>query len=158
MAMIRVAPVDVQVRTDWFNGLPREITWGAERLPITRVVAVRDERSAYPAITGPRTLFEVDTAAYRLALDLPPPLAPLDYRGPGRGRQGGLTPPHSGSRLLPVGPGSAAGRARERSPRGPCPSAAIAARWSGPRIGRSAVGSGPSLQSVRGYRASASGT
>ena len=57
-----------QVRTDWFNGTPREITWGPDRLPITRVVAVRDERSAYPAITGPRTLFEVDTASYRLAL------------------------------------------------------------------------------------------
>jgi hypothetical protein len=68
MAMIRVAPVDVEVRTDWFNGSPREITWGAERLQITRVVAVRDERSAYPAITGPRTLFEVDTSTYRLAL------------------------------------------------------------------------------------------
>jgi hypothetical protein len=68
MAMIRVAPVDVEVRTDWFNGSPREITWGAERLQITRVVAVRDERSAYPAITGPRTLFEVDTPSYRLAL------------------------------------------------------------------------------------------
>ena len=68
MAMIRVAPVDVEVRTDWFSGSPREITWGTERLQITRVVAVRDERSAYPAITGPRTLFEVDTPSYRLAL------------------------------------------------------------------------------------------
>jgi hypothetical protein len=68
MAMVRVAPVSVAVRTDWFSGTPREITWGSDRLPITRVVAVRDERSAYPAITGPRTLFEVDTPAYRLAL------------------------------------------------------------------------------------------
>jgi hypothetical protein len=68
MAMVRVAPVNVAVRTDWFSGTPREITWGADRLPITRVVAVRDERSAYPAITGPRTLFEVDTASFRLAL------------------------------------------------------------------------------------------
>ena len=68
MAMVRVAPVNVAVRTDWFSGTPREITWGSDRLPITRVVAVRDERSAYPAITGPRTLFEVDTPAYRLAL------------------------------------------------------------------------------------------
>ena len=79
MAMIRVAPVDVEVRTDWFNGSPREITWRAERLRASRgrkayrsvkhgVVAVRDERSAYPAITGPRTLFEVDTPSYRLAL------------------------------------------------------------------------------------------
>jgi hypothetical protein len=68
MAMVRVAPVRVQVRTDWFKGVPREITWGSERLPVVRLVAVRDERSAYPAITGPRTLFEVDTPAVRLAL------------------------------------------------------------------------------------------
>ncbi len=68
MAMVRVAPVPVQVRTGRFNGLPREITWGADRLPVTRLVAVRDERSAYPAITGPRTVFEVDTPTLRLAL------------------------------------------------------------------------------------------
>jgi hypothetical protein len=68
MAMVRVAPVTVQVRTGRFNGLPREITWGTERLQVTRLVAVRDERSAYPAITGPRTVFEVDTPEVRLAL------------------------------------------------------------------------------------------
>jgi len=68
MAMVRVAPVKVQVRTGWFNGVPQEITWGDERLPVTRLVAVRDERRAYPAITGPRTLFEVDTPQLRLAL------------------------------------------------------------------------------------------
>jgi hypothetical protein len=68
MAMVRVAPVSVQVRTDWFDGIPREITWGEDRLPVTRLVAVRDERSAYPAITGPRTMFEVDTPIARLAL------------------------------------------------------------------------------------------
>ena len=68
MAMVRVAPVTVQVRTDWFNGIPREITWGEDRLQVTRLVAVRDEVRAYPAITGPRTLFEVDTPGLRLAL------------------------------------------------------------------------------------------
>jgi hypothetical protein len=68
MAMVRVAPVSVQVRTDWFSGTPREITWGEDRLPVTRLVAVRDESSAYPAITGPRTVFEVDTPTLRLAL------------------------------------------------------------------------------------------
>jgi hypothetical protein len=68
MAMVRVAPVQVQVRTDWFNGLPREITWGQDRLPVIRLVAVRDEQRAYPAITGPRTVFEVDTPTLRLAL------------------------------------------------------------------------------------------
>lgn len=68
MAMVRVAPVTVQVRTDWVQGVPREITWGEERLRVTRLVSVRDERSAYPAITGPRTIFEVDTPSLRLAL------------------------------------------------------------------------------------------
>jgi hypothetical protein len=68
MAMIRVAPVKVQVRTDWLSGTPKEITWGEDRLPVTRLVAIRDERSAYPAITGPRTLFEVETPAARVAL------------------------------------------------------------------------------------------
>ncbi len=68
MAMVRVAPVPVQVRTNRLNGLPNEITWGGDRLPITRLVAIRDERSAYPAITGPRTVYEVDTATLRLGL------------------------------------------------------------------------------------------
>lgn len=68
MAMVRVAPVPVLVRTSRPDGLPREITWGGDRIPITRLVAVRDERRAYPAITGPRTVFEVDTPTLRLAL------------------------------------------------------------------------------------------
>ncbi len=68
MAFIRVEPVQVQVRTDWFNGRPREITWGEERLRITRLAAVREEASAYPVISGPRTLFEVETAYARLSL------------------------------------------------------------------------------------------
>ena len=61
MAFIRVEPVEVHVRTDWFSGRPREITWGDERLPITQLSAVREEAAAYPVITGPRTLFEVET-------------------------------------------------------------------------------------------------
>ena len=68
MAMVRVAPVHVQVRTSRFSGMPTEITWGDDRLRVTRLVAMRDERRAYPAITGPRTLFEVDTPTLRLAL------------------------------------------------------------------------------------------
>jgi hypothetical protein len=68
MAMVRVAPVRVQVRTGRFNRLPQEITWGEERIPVMRLVAVRDEQRAFPAITGPRTVFEVDTPTLRLAL------------------------------------------------------------------------------------------
>ena len=68
MAFIRVEPVEVQVRTNWFSGRPREITWGAERLPVTRLAVVREEAEAYPVTTGPRTMFEVDTPRARLSL------------------------------------------------------------------------------------------
>ena len=68
MAFTRVEPVEVQVRTDWFDGRPREIRWGDERLPVTALAAVREEAAAYPVITGPRTLFVVDTPHARLNL------------------------------------------------------------------------------------------
>ena len=68
MAFIRVEPVEVHVRTDWFSGRPREITLGDERLPITGLTAVREEAAAYPVITGPRTLFEVETPRARYSL------------------------------------------------------------------------------------------
>jgi hypothetical protein len=68
MAMIRVDPVQVRVRTDWFDGRPTEITWGAERLPVTSLAAVRHEDSAYPVAVGPRTVFEVQTPRAKLAL------------------------------------------------------------------------------------------
>lgn len=68
MAMTRMEPTVVRVRADWFNGRPREITWGEQRLPIMALAAVRHEDSAYPAETGPRTLFEVVTPHARVAL------------------------------------------------------------------------------------------
>lgn len=68
MAMIRVEPVNVQVRADWFDGRPREITWNAQRLQVTEVVGVRDETSAFPVVVGPRTIFEVQTSVARFTL------------------------------------------------------------------------------------------
>jgi hypothetical protein len=68
MAMVRVEPVPVRVRTDWFDGRPREINWGDERLAITSLALVRHETFAYPVAAGPRTVFEVDTPRARLAL------------------------------------------------------------------------------------------
>jgi hypothetical protein len=68
MAMIRVEPIEVRVRTDWLHGRPREIRWGDRVIPVTAVAAVRRERSAYPVESGPRTRFEVDTPEARLAL------------------------------------------------------------------------------------------
>ncbi len=68
MAMVRVEPVPVRVRTDWFDGRPRDITWGDERLAIISLALVRHETFAYPVAAGPRTVFEVDTPRARLAL------------------------------------------------------------------------------------------
>jgi hypothetical protein len=68
MAMIRVEPSEVRVRTDWLRGRPREVRWGDRTIPVTAVTAVRRERSAYPVEIGPRTTFEVDTPEARLSL------------------------------------------------------------------------------------------
>jgi hypothetical protein len=68
MAMTRVEPVEVRVRTDWLSGRPREIHWGERTIPVTAIAAVRRETAAYPAETGPRIMFEVDTPEARLAL------------------------------------------------------------------------------------------
>ena len=68
MAFTRVEPVEVHVRTDWFDGTPREIRWGHERLPVVALASVREEAAAYPVITGPRTLFVVDTPQARVSL------------------------------------------------------------------------------------------
>ncbi len=68
MAFIRLEPIDVRVRTSWIDGRPREIAWGDVRLPVQRLAAVREETSAFKAVDGPRTVFEVETPGARLAL------------------------------------------------------------------------------------------
>lgn len=68
MAMIRVQPVEVDVRADWFDGRPREVTWAGRKLPVEKIEAIRDETAAYPVVTGPRTLFEVTTRVARFSL------------------------------------------------------------------------------------------
>ena len=68
MAMIPISPVLVDVRCDLFDGRPRTIHMGPDRLPVLGVARVRREVAAHPEATGPRTLFEVDTPGARLAL------------------------------------------------------------------------------------------
>ena len=84
MAFIRVEPVEVQVRTDWFSGRPREITWGDERLPITRLAAVREEAAAYPGHQRAADALRGRDAASPAVADLPASLAPLDGDRPRR--------------------------------------------------------------------------
>jgi len=56
------------VSVDRVSGRPREIRTGGERLPVTALVSVREERAAYPSAVGPRTVFVVAArgARYRL--------------------------------------------------------------------------------------------
>ena len=68
MAMERSTPVEVAVRSDWFDGTPRTRRIADEELDVLAVARVRRESAAYPVATGPRTLFEVDTPRSRLAL------------------------------------------------------------------------------------------
>ncbi len=68
MAMVRISPLEVHVRTDWFDGRPRSIRIARATVPVVAVEAVREESAAYPAATGPRTLFRVLTPAARYAL------------------------------------------------------------------------------------------
>ncbi len=68
MAMIRVKPVAVRVRTGWLDGRPKELEWAGQRLPILEIVGVRDETAAFPVVVGPRTVFDVQTPGARLSL------------------------------------------------------------------------------------------
>lgn len=68
MAMITAEPIAVQVRTDWFDGRPREVTLAGERMRVTAVCRVRQEDRAYNVAVGPRTVFEVSTRGARLSL------------------------------------------------------------------------------------------
>jgi hypothetical protein len=71
MAMIRITPLEVSVRTDWFDGRPRSIRIDRASVPVVAVEAVRRESAAHPPETGPRTVFHVRTpeARYRLSYE-----------------------------------------------------------------------------------------
>jgi hypothetical protein len=66
MAMIRITPLEVHVRTDWFDGRPRSIRIDRASVPVVAVEAVRRESAAHPR-TG-REPFRVRTPEARYAL------------------------------------------------------------------------------------------
>ncbi len=66
MAMTRVEPVEVRVRTDWLSGRPREIRWGERTIQVTAIAAVRRETAALVEAIDVRDLL----LASRLDLDL----------------------------------------------------------------------------------------
>lgn len=68
MAILEVTSTRVSVRVGWFDGRPRSIRLADEELPVTRIEGVREESAAYPALRGPRTIFDVRTPDARLRL------------------------------------------------------------------------------------------
>lgn len=61
MALVQIPPTEAQVRWDRSTHRPTEIRWQGHHLRVTRLDAVRDERSAYPADRGPRVTFVLGT-------------------------------------------------------------------------------------------------
>jgi hypothetical protein len=66
--MFNLIPAATSVSVDPATGRPREIRTRGERLPVTMLESVRDETSAYPLDSGPRTVFVVRTADRRYRL------------------------------------------------------------------------------------------
>lgn len=66
--MFNLIPAATSVSVDTATGRPREIRTDGQRLPITALEYVRDETSAYPLESGPRTVFVVRAAERRFRL------------------------------------------------------------------------------------------
>ncbi len=66
--MFNLIPVTTSVSVDGATGRPREIRTDGQRLPVTALESVRDETSAYPLASGPRTVFVVRAAGRRFRL------------------------------------------------------------------------------------------
>lgn len=66
--MFSTDPLDRRVVVDGNTGRPREIRDSGRRRPITALETVRDETAAYPAGSGPRTVFVVQARDRRYRL------------------------------------------------------------------------------------------
>jgi hypothetical protein len=68
MAIVRVTPTEIDVKTGMFDGRPRHIRIANESVPVLEISQVRDELSAYPVALGPRRIYDVRTPDARLRL------------------------------------------------------------------------------------------
>jgi hypothetical protein len=66
--VFNLIPAAASVSVDTATGRPREIRTEGRRLPVTALESVRDETSAYPLESGPRTVFVVRAADRRYRL------------------------------------------------------------------------------------------
>lgn len=68
MAIVRVTPTEIDVKTGLFDRRPRQIRIANENVPVIEISQVRDELSAYPVALGPRRIYDVRTPDARLRL------------------------------------------------------------------------------------------
>lgn len=68
MAIVRVTPTEINVKTGLFDGRPRHIRIANENVPVIQIDQVRDELAAYPLALGPRRIYDVRTPDARLRL------------------------------------------------------------------------------------------
>lgn len=68
MAIVRVTPTEIDVKTGLFDRRPRQIRIANENVPVIEISQIRDELSAYPAALGPRRIYDVRTPDARLRL------------------------------------------------------------------------------------------
>ena len=61
MALTRITPIEANVRWDRRTGAPSEVRWSHRTVTVTGVAGIRDERAAYPADSGPRVTFLLET-------------------------------------------------------------------------------------------------
>jgi hypothetical protein len=62
VALIRIPPVEAQVRWDRVADRPSSVRWTGGTLRVVDLDAVRDERAAFPADRGPRVTYVLRTA------------------------------------------------------------------------------------------------
>jgi hypothetical protein len=61
MALVKIKPVEAQVRWDRRHARPTTVRIGDRQLAVTGLEAVRDETAAYPADRGPRITYLLET-------------------------------------------------------------------------------------------------
>jgi hypothetical protein len=60
MALTKIAPIPARVRWDRTANRPSLVTWGANRLEVTGLSRIRDERHAYRSGNTPRLTLTVE--------------------------------------------------------------------------------------------------
>ena len=68
MSILQRDRATASVLEDAGSGRPMAIRIGSEAIPVSAIDSIRDETFAYPAQSGPRTVFQVEAAGRRFRL------------------------------------------------------------------------------------------